>query len=76
MGGGQCTHRLFNAHAHTLHITQHTTHNHGFISTLHPSLGPPSQHLLLVGLELRGGCLLQRTRQPRDGVVVGAALGG
>jgi hypothetical protein len=32
------------------------------------------EHLLLVSLELGRGGLLQRARQPRDGVVVGAAL--
>lgn len=31
-------------------------------------------HLLLVLLELGRGCLLERDRQRRDGVVVGAAL--
>jgi hypothetical protein len=31
-------------------------------------------HLLLVRLELLGGCLLQRAGQTADGVVVGAAL--
>lgn len=32
------------------------------------------EHLLLVGLELRGVGLLQGARQARDGVVVGATL--
>jgi len=33
-----------------------------------------AEHLRLVGLELRALGLLQRARQARDGVVVGAAL--